>query len=285
MRIGIVGMGVVGGATAEVLRPHHELHGYDKFKPGYESLQTVVQRSEVMFICVPTPMRTSGEIDLTNLHTSVQEILGWYSRSSQPLPPLTIVIRSTAVSGTTDSLVQQYADLPVRWAFNPEFLTEASAVEDCKRSDRIVIGANDAETFDIVARVYREAGFSCPILHVDIKTAEMIKYASNAFLATKVTFANELRKICELFQVDWKRVAQIVGMDPRIGHSHFQVPGPDGDGGFGGKCLPKDLNALIYLAREHGYPPHFLEEVWRSNLKFRKRIDWVAPEHAPQRSP
>lgn len=286
MRIGIVGVGIVGGATAEVFRGHHELFLYDKFKSGYSALEDVVRTVEVIFICVPTPMRLSGGIDLSAVQDSVQNIVYHVNRNVRltDAPKLTVVIRSTAVSGTTDSFATQHASLQIHWAFNPEFLTQANAVEDFRQSDRVVIGANDKETFETVKQIYVEAGFSCPILHVNIRTAEMIKYASNSFLATKVSFANEMYEICERTDVDWDVVASIIGMDPRIGASHLMVPGPDGGRGWGGACFPKDVNALVYLAREHGYRPDLLEEVWRTNLRFRKKIDWTSEQSVEQSS-
>ena len=278
MRIGVVGVGIVGGATAEVFRPYHELFLHDKFKKRYQTLESVVVNSEIIFVCVPTPMRLSGSIDLDPLRDSIHDIVHLHDHQAGPL---TIVIRSTAVSGTTDDLISKYPSPSLRWAFNPEFLTQANSIQDFRNSDRIVIGANDKETFEMIKRVYVESGFICPILHVNIRTAEMVKYASNSFLATKVSFANELYEICERVNVDWDSVASIIGMDPRIGTSHLKVPGHDGDRGFGFRCLPKDLNALVYLAREHGYRPDLLEEIWRTNLRFRKKIDWTSEISEP----
>lgn len=273
MRVGFLGMGIVGTATALAFEKVHQLFSYDKYKEGYLTLKEVANNAEVIFLCLPTPMRPSGEIDLTSIYESVgnlNELLG-------PKDETVMVIRSTAVSGSTNWLGKMFPRR--KFAVNPEFLTEKNAEADFLKSERIVIGAEEDAVFEKVKQVYVEAGFHCPIIKTTFKEAEFLKYLSNSFLATKVSFANEMYEIAQTLDIDYDRVKELLLLDSRIGKSHLNVPGPDGldPRGFGGRCLPKDLNALIYLAREHHVRPYLLEEVWRTNLKYRKNRDWEKP--------
>ena len=282
MKIGIVGCGIVGSSTIEILKNYHDLYPYDKYKTGevrgipLVDLETIVSNSEVIFVSVPTPMKISGEIDLSAINDTVRDISDLHLMGS-PDKSKVICIRSTAVSGTTDNLELKFGHKNLKFAFQPEFLTEANYLEDAKHPDRIVIGANEKEAALTVKKVYETVGFTedkVSYLITDLKTSEMIKYASNCFLATKVSFANEIYNICKHLNIEYDTVKKALLMDKRIGKSHLNVPGPDHCLGFGLKCFPKDLNALIYLAREHGYNPRLLEEVWETNLKVRKNKDW-----------
>ena len=276
-------MGVVGTATAHGLSRGNEIVVYDKYKIvgmgkigdiKFNSLEEV-SKCPIIFICVPTPMKISGEIDLSAIDDSIKAL--------KSDPKTIIVIHSTAVSGSTDAFARKYPQY--RFAFNPEFLTEKNANEDFINSNRILIGiANpypkigpDQTTFDEIVQVYCDAGFlrnnydgkkfNCVICSMYAKEAEMVKYVTNAFLSTKVTFANEIYQICKKLNIDYDEMIGYFKEDPRIGESHLNVPN-DSKYGFGGKCLPKDLNALIHLSREKGYRPRLLEEVWRSNQSF-----------------
>ncbi len=268
----MVGMGFVGGTTTKVLKKYHEIYPYDKYKEKYKSkkhIESLAENSEVIFICVDTPMKPSGEMDYSSIHNSAQTLTGAINyRNEKPL----IVIRSTAVSGTTDKLEEKY---PFNFAFNPEFLREKHALEDMLNTNKVVIGANRDEDYKKVEGVYKPVFPDAKYIHVNLKTSEMIKYANNVMLAGQATLANEIYQICKAVGVDFNAVKDIMLLDERIARN-IEVPGPDGDFGFGGKCFPKDLNALIYLARENMYRPHLLEEVWRSNdEKFRTNKDWL----------
>ena len=182
-----------------------------------------------------------------------------------------VVVRSTAVSGTTDDLDRKY---PFDFAFNPEFLREKTAYQDMQNTDRVVIGANDSDIFEKVKGVYYPIFPEADYIHVSTKEAEMVKYLANITLASQIAIANEMYNICEALEVDYDLVKDITALDKRIG-TNRDVPGHDGDFGFGGKCFPKDLNALIYQARAEGYRPHLLEEVWRLNESVRRNKDWL----------
>ena len=268
MKIGIIGVGFVGGTTAKVFEKAHEVTLYDRYK-GPHTDPSRLKEAEVVFICVPTPMKPSGGIDHSAIYHSVQALID--ATSDLDEKPL-VAIRSTAVSGTTDSLEKEYP--PFHFVFNPEFLREKHAFEDMINMNRIVIGANRDEDYRKVEEVYKPLFPEAEYLHVDNKTAEMIKYASNVMLTGQIAIANEIYQVCNAVGVNYDTVKNALLMDSRIARN-IDVPGHDGDFGFGGKCLPKDLNALIYLARENGYRPHLLEEIWRLNEKVRKNKDWM----------
>ncbi|MDP2673071.1 MAG: hypothetical protein Q8O84_04630 [Nanoarchaeota archaeon] len=265
MKIGIIGMGFVGGTTAKVLEKVHEIFPYDKYKKPYTN-PSILKKSEAVFISVPTPMKPSGEIDYSSIHNSLETLL---ENTSEPRP--LVVVRSTAVSGTTDKLEKDY---PFNFVFNPEFLREKYALEDMKNTDRIIIGANRKEDYKKVEQIYKPLFPKAKYIFVDRKTAEMMKYASNVMLAGQVALANEIYQICKFSGIDYNKIKETLLLDKRIARN-IDVPGPDGELGFGGKCFPKDLNALIYLSRDKNYRPYLLEEVWRLNEKVRKNKDWL----------
>ncbi len=271
MKIGVVGVGIVGGATAKVLEKAHELYLYDKYKPEYNSeknLENLVENSEVIFICVPTPMKGTGEIDYSSVYNSLEQLNEKIAKNPRDL---LITIRSTAVSGTTDKLAERY---PFRFAFNPEFLREKSAIEDMENTDRVVIGANDEKSSNQLQEIYKPIFPNANYVFVTRKEAEMIKYAANVTLAAQVMIANEIYQICKVTGVDYDKVKEAILLDKRIG-KNIDVPGNDGDFGFGGKCFPKDLKALIKLAQEYEYEPYLLQEIWRTNEKIRTDKDWL----------
>ena len=213
-------------------------------------------------------MKKSGEIDYSAIHDSIKTIEK-VSKNNNPL----IVLRSTAIPGTTEMLENKYK---FNFAYNPEFLREKKALSDLMETNRIVIGANRFGDYEKVERVYLPI-FSknrVAYIHVNTRTAEMIKYAANAMLTCQIAIANELYQICEALKIDYDNVRKAISLDPRIA-KNIKVPGPDGDLGFGGKCFPKDLNAIIHFAREKGYRPHLFEEVWRLNEKIRGNKDWL----------
>ena len=274
MKLGIIGVGFVGGATAHVLKKEHELFLYDKYKEPYNSknnLDEIALNTECAFICVPTPMQNSGKIDYSNIHNSITSLLKKTEQIGRNPKDLLVIIRSTAVSGTTDELAKKY---PFSFGFNPEFLREKYAIEDMEKTNRVVIGANNPEDSKKIERIYKPIFPDASYVFVDRKTAEMIKYVANGMLTGQVALANEFYQICKATGVNYDSVKDVILLDERIGRN-IDVPGPDGELGFGGKCFPKDLNALIYLARESMYRPYLLEEMWRLNEKVRKDKDWL----------
>ncbi len=234
-----------------------------------DDLHKAMRKSEVIFISVGTPPKEDGSIDLKYIKEVSKEI----GRSLASKGYKVIVVKSTVLPGTTENVVipnlEKYSRKKVGKEFgvcmNPEFLREGKALEDFLCPDRIIIGAVDKKSGDILEKVY--ANFNAPILRTDLKTAEMIKYASNAFLATKISFANEIGNICKRLGIDVYEVMKGVGMDSRISEK-FLAAGC----GFGGSCFPKDVDALIHKAEELEYEPKLLQEVQDLNRRQKLRM-------------
>jgi UDPglucose 6-dehydrogenase len=165
----------------------------------------------------------------------------------------------------------------IQVVFNPEFLTEANAINDFKNQNRIILGGPRPAT-SILKTLFSRAFPKSSIVKTGSNTAEMVKYFTNCFLASKVSFSNEMRQICESSKIDYDKVVEYALYDQRIGKSHLSSPGPDGSYGFGGHCFPKDINALMFLAREKGVNPAVLQAVWDKNLEVRseEKRDWEA---------
>lgn len=274
MEIGIVGQGFVGSAVREGMKSFYKIRTYDKFKEedfAVESLGALVEQSDVIFVCLPTPMKKSGECDVSIVEGVVRNISELCSELD--LSKRILVIKSTVPPGTTASLNEAFKNLQI--VFNPEFLTEANAVNDYKNQNRIILGGPRPATSKLKS-VFSKAFPKASIIKTGSNTAEMIKYFTNCFLATKVSFANEIRQICESSKIDYDKVVEYALYDQRIGKSHFSSPGPDGSYGFGGHCFPKDINALKYIAKKNGVDPIVLEAVWEKNLDVRseKDRDW-----------
>lgn len=267
MKLGFIGMGFVGGTTAKALEKVHEIFPYDKYKKEYQNKE-ILKEAETIFICVPTPPKLRGEIDLSAIYDSVK-ILSEITKDNKTKP--LVVIRSTVIPGTTNKLEEEY---PFNFVSNPEFLRQKHALDDMLNTNRIIIGANREKDYKKVESIYKPVFPDASYICVDRKTAEMIKYASNAMLVGQIALANEIYQICDASGVNYNDVKTTLLMDNRIARN-IDVPGPDGDFGFGGKCFPKDLNALIYLAREHTYRSYLFEEIWRLNEKVRKNKDWL----------
>jgi UDPglucose 6-dehydrogenase len=224
-----------------------------------------VAEADAVFIAVGTPSRRGdGHADLTFVYDAVREIA--------PLVPAKAVVitKSTVPVGTGDEieriLREQRPDAAIQVVSNPEFLREGAAIQDFKHPDRIVVGTDDARARAALAEIYRPLYLNAPpLLYVSRRTAELIKYAANAFLATKITFINEIADLCEQVGADVQEVARGIGLDNRIG-GKFLHAGP----GFGGSCFPKDASALLKTAQDHGVPLRIVEAVTAVNEQ-RKR--------------
>ena len=188
-----------------------------------------------------------------------------------------ILIRSTVIPGTTWTLQNHYEDLNL--LFNPEFLTERSANFDFINQSRFIIGSEESKkgksnSEQFVKLIEDRFGNCVAALETNYETAEMIKYMSNCFFATKVSFMNEMHQIAKKSNVDWDDAVSGFVSDGRIGHSHLGVPGHDGKYGFGGSCFPKDIQAMIDFAETIGIEPTVLYGVWEKNLQVRPEQDW-----------
>lgn len=268
MKIGIIGQGFVGSAIKSGLENYYEILTYDLDTSKSNSTHyQVVSKSDIIFVCLPTPMRSSGKCDTRILEKEIKQISD-ESKEQKTSPVL--VIKSTIPPGTTERLGKT-THLDV--CFSPEFLTEANSFHDFRNQTRIIIGGPRPAT-GVVKQMFRKAFPTVPIVKTGTKTAEMVKYFTNCFLATKVTFANEMYDLCRASDIDYDKVCEYALYDTRIGKTHLAVPGPDGDRGFGGHCFPKDLAAIIYHAKDLDLEANFLEEVECTNEKFRTNRDW-----------
>lgn len=260
--IGIIGYGIVGRAVEYGFKEIAEIRYYDKYKTS-QPLEEVIKNSEFIFVCLPTPSNKNG-IDLSIMDENIADIAKLTDNTDK-----IIVIKSSVVPGATRNYAKKYPRS--KFCFNPEFLTEANYLEDFVNSDRHVIGADDDKISLRVTALYRDRFPKTPIFRTDLTTAEIVKYMSNCFLAAKVIFANEMYDLCEKLGINYDEVKKMVGADKRIGESHFSVTSVRG---FGGKCFPKDIVALIGLYKKFGLDASLLETVWNKNLKIRKVRDW-----------
>jgi UDPglucose 6-dehydrogenase len=224
-----------------------------------------VGEADAVFIAVGTPSRRGdGHADLSFVYQAVREIAPLLSGAT------VVITKSTVPVGTGDEieniLREKRPDADIQVVSNPEFLREGAAIQDFKHPDRIVVGSDDNNARAVLAEIYRPLYLNTPpIIYVSRRTAELIKYASNAFLATKITFINEMADLCEQVGADVQEVARAMGIDNRIG-AKFLHAGP----GFGGSCFPKDTSALIKRAHDHGVALRLVETVSAVNEQ-RKR--------------
>jgi len=220
-------------------------------------ISKAVDVCEIIFICVNTPPKPNGEADLSFVENVAAEI------ADQLKSYLLIVEKSTVPVQTgkrIEETVKAVAKKKVRFdvASNPEFLREGSAISDFLKPDRVVVGVSSKRAEKLLRELY--APIQAPLVVTDLKSAEIIKHASNSFLATKISFINQVAQICEVVGADVENVAKGMGLDPRIGHSFLRA-----GVGFGGSCFPKDLAAFLHISEKIGVRFNLLEEVLRIN--------------------
>jgi UDPglucose 6-dehydrogenase len=275
MKIGIIGNGFVGSSVAFGFSPQTgcdaEVKIYDKDETkSTHTLSEVVTGSDYIFLSVPTPSNQDGSISLDilfDVFKDIDDVID-YEDDCQPV----ILLRSTVTPGTTEKIQIKYPKIHI--VFNPEFLTERSAKFDFINQSRFIVGGSWGDTTKIEQLYQWRFGETTPVIKTNYQTAEMIKYMNNCFFATKVSFLNEMYQIADACGVDWDMAIEGFVRDGRIGHSHMNVPGPDGKLGFGGSCFPKDVNALISLSKDMRLYLHTLQGVWKTNLKVRPEEDW-----------
>ena len=258
--IGIVGNGFVGNAVYQNLRDKVSCKVFDIDKnKSFNTLEEVLEQ-KFIFVCLPTPMLSTGECNLSILNNFFDN-----------LPKLVngiFVIKSTVPIGTTKKFAQKYNVI-----HNPEFLTARNAVEDFRNSERNVVGGNQNLCNQFV-EFFNQIFPNIPSLITTSNESETIKYFANSFLACKVAYFNKMYDLCEAVGMDYETVCSGVTSDTRIGKSHTQVPGIDNDRGFGGTCFPKDLNSLINQLEANGIDASILKSVWDYNTQIRTVIDW-----------
>ena len=272
-RIGIVGKGFVGSAVQFGFSPSvgvdAEVKVYDKDpNKSTHTLQEVVLGSDIIFLSVPTPSNKDGSINLDIVKSILNDINEIYSETVNSI----ILLRSTVIPGTTRKLQQKYPKL--RIVFNPEFLTERAANFDFINQSRFVVGGDPADVVEVSELFRKRFGKSMSIIETNFETAELIKYMTNTFFATKISFLNDMKLLSDKCGAIWEHAVEGFVRDGRVGHSHLSVPGHDGRYGFGGSCFPKDIQALINYANDLGVDMNVLSGVWKTNLEVRPERDW-----------
>ncbi len=264
IKIGIVGGGVVGGATQKYQSPLNKIVVYDtdvaKCNPAGTTFQDILS-SDLIFVCVPSPPNADGS---ANLHT-VQKVVGDLKAANSTQA---ILVRSTVPVGTCDALEVYHF---------PEFLTEKNWERDFVETAQWMLGSPDSRIdhsqvhslFTSLIENAFAAGVirSSRTIFCSNVEAEMVKHYRNTFLTVKISYCNELAQFCRLKNVDYERVRRVATMDTRIGESHTKVPGPDGLAGFGGKCFPKDAKSLFYEMRKVGMNGPILKAVLQRNFE------------------
>ena len=264
MKIGIIGQGFVGNAVYQKFKNYYDVLTYDldetKCNSTFDELEF---QCRTIFLCLPTPMNQDGSCNVSILEGVLRELnqRGFHE----------VVVKSTIPPGTTESWNERYDDLSI--VFNPEFLTERNAVKDYENQNRIILGG-PRPTTTTLKTLFSKVFPKATIIKTDSTHAEMVKYLTNTFLSVKVSFANEIYELCNELGIDYDKVIEYSTYDERLGKSHWQVPGPDGDLGFGGHCFPKDLSALLYVARKQGSIHNVLEATQKTNDEVRKNRDW-----------
>lgn len=276
LRIGVVGQGFVGGSFTKVMRDWFNIETYD-LNPELrttESISELVSKSNIIFVAVPTPMFKDGSCDTRIVQSVLQEIHD--AVEEQKLPACEVVVRSTIPPGSTLEFNVRF-NPHINVIFNPEFLREVTAEQDFRSQDRIVLGVPSTvrDSGFLVQEVYRQAFPSVVQVVVSCSTAEMVKYTTNVFLATKVSLANELYQICDALDINYDVMVDVATLDKRLGDSHWMVPGPPMMHderrllGWGGSCFVKDLNALKSLGKSLDVKTTMMDAAWEKNLEVR----------------
>lgn len=263
-KIGVIGQGFVGNAVYQKFKNYFKILTYDLNESLCNSKKEDVLKCKIIFICLPTPMEKNG-----SCHTDIVEKV--INKINNEISNKILIIKSTIPPGTTSKWNKKYPNVNI--IFNPEFLTEANAVKDYENQNRIILGGPRPATTKLKP-IFKKVFPKADIIKTDSTYAEMVKYVTNSFLATKVSFANEMYQICEKLNVDYDKVIEYATYDDRLGKSHWAVPGPDGDYGYGGHCFPKDVKALIYVAEKLSISPTMLLATHYKNSKVRNNKDW-----------
>jgi UDPglucose 6-dehydrogenase len=272
--IGIVGFGFVGEATKHSLTIRSS--GLDSIKhfdvnpdKGGHPFREVIEDSKFIFLAVPTPMREDRDGNWLGIDLSiVEETVGKVAHYTDDTEKI-VIIRSTATPGTTERMEKRHPK--TKFCFNPEFLMESTYLQDALNPDRIVIGANHGFIQESVYDLYRQRFPEVVIHQVSTSEAEISKYFANIFLATKVALANLFYDLSETAGANFSNIREIVGSDPRIGPSHLGITK---ERGFGGKCFPKDLAAILGEFKERELDFSVFDEIWKYNLRIRRVQDW-----------
>jgi len=274
--VGIIGNGFVGSAVASGFALHAKVCVYDTDPSRSINTLEETMNCDFVFVTVPTPMNLdeNNKIDLSIVREIFKEA------SSISTGASIFILKSTVIPGTSAALAREFPNLEI--VFNPEFLTERSARLDFINAARIVLGGAGPACVR-VGSLYRQRFPHTPIIMTDSTSAEFVKYMCNCFFATKISFMNEMKQAGQSLGLDWDDIMSAFLLDGRIGNSHVEAPGHDGNHGFGGKCFPKDINAFINFFKSIDINPTMLMAAWAKNIEVRESADWEEIEGATSR--
>ncbi len=263
MRVGVIGLGRVGRAVCELFEPYGEIVGWDE-QSGELYPTSALERCDFTVVCVDTPLGDDGRAEITSV-----------TRAVHALPCARVLLKSTVPPGTTARLSDSI-DRPI--CFWPEYVGEStyfnphfpSRIAD---APFVIVGGIETERRWYIERFLPVLGPTKTYFQCSSTEAELVKYAENAFFATKITFVNEYRRICQAFGADWLTVREGWLLDPRVEPMHTAAF--ERDPGFAGKCLPKDVQAIVAAAADHDYEAALLAEVLASNRRFRTALEAV----------
>ena len=278
MNIGIIGYGIVGKSVAVSFQSKCHLYVYD---PDYintstteenikfcKTINPIIENSAFIFICVPTPMKDDSvhSFDSSYMDATLDAL-------AQALPPgqeHILIIKSTVVPSKVNEYIKHYSQLNI--VISPEFLTEKNYITCALKPAYQIYGGQDIHTHKVQQLFEKHSICSpCKVAYCDPVGASLIKYMVNSFLAMKVGFMNQFYDVAKLSgtQMQWQEITEIFHHDTRVGNSHADVPGDDGQRGWGGKCFPKDVRAIIDDAKSHRYALDIMQTVWEYNRKLR----------------
>jgi len=267
--IGVIGKGFVGGAVSEGFETFAKVKCYD-----IDPLRTTHNFEEVVncdfvFICLPTPMVSAegGETNMSIMNSFFERVAPIAQKNKS-----IYVIKSTVPIGTTEKLSSRYNIKHL--IHNPEFLRERCALADFLNPHRNIVGGSDTKSVNKLAEFLQKVFPDVQCYRMQSGESESVKYFANSFLATKVIFFNEMYLLVKKLGLDWDNVIKGIITDNRIGQSHYNVPGPDGNLGFGGTCFPKDINSLINTFEINNLCADILKAVWNKNKELRQDWDW-----------
>lgn len=275
MNIGIIGYGIVGKAIEAGFRDNSNIYIYDPAYPQFcGSSREVAGVADVIFVAVPTPMKTwtGGAFDSAIIDGVVCNLV---RELGDRVDQVVVVIESAVIPAKVCEYLNDYPRL--RLVISPEFLTDKESTYRFLNPESRILGGNPIDT-ELIQSVYERFSICkpCRVGYCDAVGAAVLKYMENCYLALKVSFMNQFYDvlIASGSSTPWQHLAEIFHYDSRMGNSHYMVPGHDGDRGWGGKCFPKDVNAICSEARRLGYPLTLMEEAWKYNLSIRQNIDW-----------
>ena len=262
MKFSIIGNGFVGNALYEGMKNHFDIKVFDidtsKCKNSFEDCVD----NDILFLCLPTPVFDDGTFNLEPLKDCISTIPA----------EKTLIIKSTITPNAAHELISMFPSHS--FVFNPEFLTERTAVEDFKNQKRIVLGSNNSISNDLIETLYKKVFPTCNYIKTDIDTACFIKYFCNCFFAAKVSLMNEFHQIAQKAGINWEDSMDGLMSSGWVNPMHTMVPGPDGHLGYGGKCFPKDVQAFNDYCKTIGVEPKIQQAAWEKNLEIREDRNW-----------